>query len=159
MLRRLLNAFEWDIQKSMIAYYDNEIENVPPPMPNRVNPKCLICFTKLPPQGLKLASCDHVCCGDCWRTYVQSQIVEKEAEFEITCPAEDCNWPLEDECVIELFSDEEWKERYWRLIANGYVRSKKRQLHWCPNPNCGCIVKTSDESTSSVRCDCGKAFW
>lgn len=114
---------------------------------------CSICFEAvgeaLP--GTALMSCCHWFCDLCWKAHLLTRI--GDGKTRLVCPEYDCNKPVDNGTLLSL-AGVNHVLKYFRFIHDLEIE-RKSETKWCPNPNCGAILKVSSPHVRTTSCPCG----
>lgn len=72
--------------------------------------------------------CGHKYCEDCWREYLTLKITDEGAVESIQCPTGKCAIIVDDDFIMQLISDENFRQRYQHLITNNFVQVQNSLL-------------------------------
>lgn len=104
----------------------------------------------------------HEICKFCFLSYLKSQIFNGKS-LDIICPH--CSEKIEEETLQSSLEPNSF-EKYLKIKENAKV-IKDPLLRWCPNQHCGKIIKLSNITDSTIKCEfcdkkmclkCNKAF-
>ncbi|XP_033757952.1 uncharacterized protein LOC117340295 [Pecten maximus] len=116
---------------------------------------CSICFGPISEgSATALQSCGHWFCNTCWNEHLIAS--ENGVLGAVTCPEYNCKSKVVFNVLLTM-SHFRLVERIFRRIRNNIIETDSN-TKWCPNKNCGRIVKykkTSKGQCSNVTCDCG----
>ncbi|XP_041458533.1 uncharacterized protein LOC121410477 [Lytechinus variegatus] len=118
---------------------------------------CSICYEELDEEhkGTALVACNHWFCDECWRNHLNTQI--NQGNVHITCPEYKCTVPVDKVTLMSLVPSKVFS-RYHNNQTNSALMLRS-ELHWCPMPSCGRLLKLSNpKRLVSVNCECG-TFW
>lgn len=181
--RILLNHYKWDKEKLMECYYDedqeklfNEAHVISPfrnmsevvrqpqaqqsPAGASASSKqvfCEICFLMFPVENLTGLMCGHEFCRNCWCQYLTVKIMDEGMGQTISCAAHGCDILVDDATVMNLITEPRVRLKYQQIITNSFVDCN-RHIRWCPQPDCGHVVKVRYCETQPVTCRCGHTF-
>ncbi|KAJ8667146.1 hypothetical protein QAD02_008808 [Eretmocerus hayati] len=139
-----LNPFE-KIMKHNASYTQQQFENQ--------FHECGICFdTYVGKLCLKVDTCEHVFCKDCFAEFLQIKIKERNVMC-IQCPAHDCrvilkSGQVQENCSSELF------ETYVKEVEESRLL-RMRNLAYCPRKVCQTpvIIKDGENLASCPACE------
>ncbi|GAV07726.1 hypothetical protein RvY_17533 [Ramazzottius varieornatus] len=101
--------------------------------------------------GLK---CGHGFCGECWKTYLHSQVDAEASSGAIQCPQNGCHTVMDDLFVMEMSDDYDilWDGHRQKLV-NRFVAGSAI-IRWCPKVSCGSAIRMNaeDEDSNAVTC-------
>lgn len=116
---------------------------------------CGICFGSLADvenAGTALTSCGHWFCDACWVVYCRSRLVM--GSVSINCPELKCSEIVDDAVLLTFVNIVEVLDLKRR--ANEIIIQSSDSSKWCPNPQCGRVIKiTNVENASNLVCRCG----
>ena len=75
----------------------------------------------------------------------------------ITCAAHGCEILVDDQTVMKLVKDAKVRLKYQQLISKSFVECK-RELRWCPFPDCSYAIKVQYPDSRPVTCKCQNIF-
>ncbi|BFZ09290.1 hypothetical protein BsWGS_12329 [Bradybaena similaris] len=109
--------------------------------------------------GTRLTRCGHVFCDECWRAHFRAKI--NNGALKMVCPGYDCDESVGPVTLLSLLHVSEVTKLFQRK-CEGEMEATRNSL-WCPNPNCGRIVKLGNETSVidasfDVTCECGQEF-
>lgn len=116
---------------------------------------CGICFGSLADvenAGTALTSCGHWFCDACWIIYCRSRLAM--GSVNINCPELECSEIVDDAVLLTFVNIVEVLDLKRR--ANEIIIQSSDSSKWCPNPQCGRVIKiTNVENASNLVCRCG----
>lgn len=101
---------------------------------------CGICLQNHAATAAVPATCGHIFCKTCWRTYVSKSI--NDCGFgclTLRCPQPSCGTGVGRSVVRSLASEEDTKT-YDNYLISSYVEGNKN-TKWCPAPGCDYAVE------------------
>eukprot|EP00041_Stephanoeca_diplocostata_P033193 m.1091494 g.1091494 ORF g.1091494 m.1091494 type:complete len:492 (-) comp24288_c0_seq6:4833-6308(-) len=112
--------------------------------------ECLVCMDE---DQLLALHCGHFACRSCWNGHIESQMSSKTTCM--TCIGTDC-YASVPYTKIQDFLRVDTFQKYNNALCDMFVTSKKN-LKWCPTPDCGTVVKA--EYGGAVMCRrCNESF-
>ncbi|CAI9094374.1 OLC1v1030099C1 [Oldenlandia corymbosa var. corymbosa] len=79
------------------------------------------------------AACGHVYCENCWRTYVNTAIIDGAGSLFLRCPEPSCRASVAG--MINSLASDENRGKYEDHVLRSFVESKKT-IKYCPAPGC-----------------------
>ena len=167
-IEALLLAFEWNSDKLVDTYVNDQAKTMAliGRMENQGDAErrlsesgdelCPICINPITGPTLDVPFCKHVCCMDCWKTYLSTKLDQDQA-CSTTCPIGSCKTKITTQLFYKAFENEPAKQRKYDLsLVRSYVESD-RSYSWCHNPKgCDFIIRMSKDGREEGWCtDCG----
>ena len=117
---------------------------------------CDICYESLGAKipGTCLISCGHWFCDGCWAEYLKSRI--DAGATCLTCPEFDCD-EMVDSCTVVSLVGLNDVIRHANIFHDNNVE-RGDDTKWCPNKNCGRVVKVNRVDVKTGKCECGQKF-
>ncbi|KAF9626673.1 hypothetical protein IFM89_038768 [Coptis chinensis] len=164
----LLSQYNWDLNKvkddwfadeekvrNKVGLMEKPVHNYPP---GKKEINCRICFDDFLPRDMVSASCGHMFCKLCWKGYITTSINDGPGCLTMRCPEIKCVAAVGEDMVNTLISNEEIKRKYSRLLLCSYVEVK-RNVKWCPAPDCDSAVEfVMGSEMFDVVCNCKYNF-
>jgi len=166
----LLNKFNWDVQKLLVAYAEDpeqtcQLAGVTPsknkeknsePVDRPTEIECSVCFEDREEYST-LEGCGHQFCNDCWEDSFYVQISEGKT-FQIHCMRQGCQELVPDEMVQKLVKPPVW-EKYVKFLSKQFIESSKG-VRWCPAPGCSKVISEPVVEGDNLvgECACGVIF-
>jgi len=164
----LLRSFKWNYDSIAEKYFQNETEYnkaaqihplAPNDKPQSPTPlECLVCLETVPSKNTFALSCRHYYCNDCWKGYLEEQIISYGPNTIATrCMAPKCLQVVPQELFKKLLTPEKF-EKYSYFFLKSCVEQNPK-FTFCPK-DCGTIVQYLNygRPKQSVSCSCGTFF-
>ena len=115
---------------------------------------CSVCFEAIGEaiSGTALMSCCHWFCDPCWKTHLLTRI--GDGKTRLVCPEYDCNKEVDIGTLLSL-ADVNHVLKFLKFSHDIDVE-RQSETKWCPNPNCGAILKVSSPRVKTASCQCGR---
>lgn len=121
---------------------------------------CEICLDKFEYDESLSSYCGHAFCGDCWGQFLNIKLKEDGLVDFISCPAENCEIPVEDDLVLRFATSSEAQQRFNKMLTNSFVEQTKK-MKWCPGADCNNAIQL-ESGLQSLNCDviciCGSSL-
>lgn len=174
IVKLLLNYFKWDKQRLLEKFYDMNHEEffhqakIINPFSSKLSDSnsenlCLICYLDDQNNMFNL-ECKHTFCNDCWKNYINNEIVNEGHGHTISCPDLQCEILVDDEAIHKFLDNNDFvKHLYTKIILNSYVDNNPR-ARWCPGKNCEHIINATSLTSAYnyaqlITCDhCQTSF-
>lgn len=127
--------------------------------PASTSSTCEICFEEV--KDCAEVPCGHKFCNGCMDCYI-SEVIQSDigaSREAICCPGVNCKILLEDEFVLKVLTDQQMKEKYYRIITCNFVMNNAL-IKYCPREKCSNAIKIPEGELSemfSVCCSC--CYW
>ncbi|KAI2804788.1 hypothetical protein RDWZM_008083 [Blomia tropicalis] len=119
---------------------------------------CNVCLQSFFPNNLKALSCEHYYCNECWKHYLQFNIISNGMASNIECMSTECHIIVPDDFVNSLFSSTFIKEKYDQLSFRDCIESNPL-IRSCIGTNCSVMIKSKECKAKRVICkNCNSSY-
>ena len=139
--------------------YENSNELIKP-MKEKKARECQICYCDVTAEEVERNKmrCGHVCCEDCWITYLKTEI-EQAKVAEIHCFYMKCKTVLKEDFILGKIKDNA------KLIEKYNIFKEKAEIlnnpnkKFCPKPNCNSYLEQKKgDKNKYVKCKNGHEY-
>ena len=122
--------------------------------------ECQICYCEVTDEEIERnkMKCGHVCCEDCWMTYLKTEI-EQAKVAEIHCFYMKCSTVLKEDFILGKIKDNP------KLIEKYNIFKEKAEIlnnpnkKFCPKPNCNSYLeRPKGQKNKYVKCKNGHEY-
>ena len=123
-----------------------------------INNTCNVCYEDIESEDIKFnyLPCGHICCTQCWYSYLKSLISEAKVE-KIKCVEYKCQEEIPEDFILKhINNDSKLLEKYnkFKFRASIFKDPNKKQ---CPEPGCESYLE-KDINQKYVKCKEGHEY-
>ena len=130
------------------------------PMKEKKGRECQICYCEVTDEEVERNKmrCGHVCCEDCWITYLKTEI-EQAKVAEIHCFYMKCKTVLKENFILgKINGDAKLIEKYKIFKEKAEILNNPNKK-FCPKPNCNSYLEMKKgDKNKYVRCKNGHKY-
>lgn len=122
--------------------------------------ECQICYCEVTDEEIERnkMKCGHVCCEDCWMTYLKTEI-EQAKVAEIHCFYMKCTTVLTEDFILGKIKDNPKLIEKYNIFKERAEILNNPNKKFCPKPNCNSYLeRAKGQKNKYVKCKNGHEY-
>ena len=117
---------------------------------------CVICDQEYKTSEFFGLKCNHIFCKECWVSYLEYRLEDIFTCILTPCMKSGCTLSVTQSVFNKMLNPTQIEKYRFALIKN--FTEGNADIKWCPSPNCGRFVKSSEHNEREITCECKTVF-